>query len=67
MIQREPPPLVARVILGLFARPALMRPLLAASRLLRATGLPRLLARLPGRVGFGFGMLASTTSPNPTR
>jgi glycolate oxidase iron-sulfur subunit len=67
MVQREPPPLLARIILGLFARPALMRPLLAASRLLRATGLPRLLARLPGRVGFSFGMLASTTSPLPHR
>ena len=67
MVQREPPPLVARVILGLFARPALMRPLLAASRILRATRLPRLLARLPGRVGFAFGMLASTTSPLPRR
>jgi glycolate oxidase iron-sulfur subunit len=63
MVQREPPPLVARVILALFARPAVMRPLLAAARAFRATGLPRLLARLPGRVGFGFGMLASTISP----
>lgn len=63
MVQREPPPLVARIILSLFARPRLMRPLLAAARAFRATGLPRLLARLPGRVGFGFGMLASTTSP----
>ncbi|HEU6452485.1 MAG TPA: heterodisulfide reductase-related iron-sulfur binding cluster [Gemmatimonadaceae bacterium] len=67
MVQREPPPLVARVILALFARPAVMRPLLAAARVFRATGLPRLLARLPGRVGFGFGMLASTTSPLPRR
>jgi glycolate oxidase iron-sulfur subunit len=66
-VQREKPPLVARIILGLFARPALMRPILAASRLFRATGLPRLLARLPGRVGFGFGMLASTRSPLPPR
>lgn len=67
MVQREPPPLVARLILALFARPAVMRPLLAAARVFRATGLPRLLARLPGRVGFGFGMLASTTSPLPHR
>jgi len=65
MVQREKPPLVTRIILALFARPALLRPILAASRLLRATGLPRLLARLPGRVGFSFGMLASTTSPLP--
>jgi glycolate oxidase iron-sulfur subunit len=67
MVQREPPPLLARLVLALFARPVVMRPLLAASRVFRATGLPRLLARLPGRVGFAFGMLASTTSPLPRR
>lgn len=67
LVEREPPPMVARMILALFARPALLRPLLAAARLLRATGLPRLLARLPGRAGFGFGMLASTSSPIPRR
>lgn len=62
LVEREPPPLVARVILGLFSRPVLLRPLLAAARLLRATSIPRLLARIPGRIGFSLGMLASTSS-----
>jgi glycolate oxidase iron-sulfur subunit len=41
----------------------LLRPTLAVARLLRATGLPLLLARLPGRVGFGFAMLTATRAP----
>lgn len=65
--EQQSAPLVARLVLGLFSRPALLRPMLWAARLLRATGLPRLLARLPGRVGFAFGMLASTSSPLPHR
>ena len=65
--QQQPAPLIVRLMLGLFARPALLRPLLAAARLLRATGLPRLLARIPGRVGFGFAMLASSAPPLPRR
>jgi glycolate oxidase iron-sulfur subunit len=54
---------VAQVILGVFARPRLLAIALAASRLFRATGVPALLARLPGRLGFAFAMLASTRSP----
>jgi glycolate oxidase iron-sulfur subunit len=59
--ERHRPPLVARVILAVFARPALLRLALTGARLLRATGLPRLLGRkLPGRPGFAMAMLAST-------
>ena len=50
-------PWVARAILAVFAHPALLRPALALSRLLRATRIPRRLARLPGPLGFAFGML----------
>jgi glycolate oxidase iron-sulfur subunit len=60
MAEARPAPLVARVILAVFARPALLRPALLGARLLRATGLPALLARLPGRIGFAMAMLAST-------
>ncbi|HEU4628241.1 MAG TPA: heterodisulfide reductase-related iron-sulfur binding cluster [Gemmatimonadaceae bacterium] len=56
----RPAPLLARLILAVFARPALLRPALLGARLLRATGLPALLARLPGRLGFAMAMLAST-------
>jgi glycolate oxidase iron-sulfur subunit len=47
-----------------FARPRLLALALAASRALRATGLPKLLGRaLGGRAGFSLAMLASTASP----
>jgi len=57
----RPIPFVARVILWLFARPALLSAALTLSRIFRATGLPSLLARLGGRIGFACAMLASTT------
>jgi glycolate oxidase iron-sulfur subunit len=57
------PPLRARLILGLFARRGPMRVATTLARALRATGLPRLLARLPGDIGFAFAMLASSASP----
>lgn len=63
LAERRPAPLIARLILWIFARPALLRPMLASARALRATGLPKLLARLPGRAGFGFAMLAATRTP----
>jgi glycolate oxidase iron-sulfur subunit len=53
-------PLVARVVLGVFRREWLLRPALVGARILRATGVSSLLARLPGRIGFAMAMLAST-------
>ncbi|HET8622511.1 MAG TPA: (Fe-S)-binding protein [Gemmatimonadales bacterium] len=52
-------PLVARVLLGVFAREAAWRPLFTLARGLRATGIPRALAGA-GRLGFGMGMLAAS-------
>ena len=60
------PPLRARVILALFAHRGLMRLAVAGARLLRATQLPKLLARVPGDLGFAFAMLASSESPLPS-
>jgi glycolate oxidase iron-sulfur subunit len=54
---------LTRLVLAVFARPAVLRTVLAAARLLRATRLARLLARLPGRFGFSNAMLASTERP----
>lgn len=55
-------PLVARIVLGVFRQHAVLHTLLAGARVFRATGLPRLLARiLPERLAFPFAMLASTT------
>ena len=53
-------PLVARLILFVFARPALLAISMWKARIVRATGIPALLSRLPGRAGFGMAMLAST-------
>lgn len=61
----EKPPLRARLILALFAHRTLMRIAVTGARLLRTTGLPRLLSRLPGDLGFAFAMLASSESPLP--
>ena len=54
------PPLIARVILRVFASPLLLRTALYGGRLLRALGLPPLLAGVPGRLGAGMAMLSST-------
>ena len=61
LIARRPLPPVARAILAVFARPGLLRTAMLGARLLRATRLPRLLARLRGRVGFAMAMLDATT------
>ncbi|HEX5831403.1 MAG TPA: heterodisulfide reductase-related iron-sulfur binding cluster, partial [Gemmatimonadaceae bacterium] len=67
LAQSRPAPAVARLILLVFARPRLLALALLGARLFRATGLPALLARLPGRPGFAMAMLASTRRPLPAR
>ena len=57
---RRPLPRVARVILATFEKPALLRLAMLGGRVLRATGVARLLSRLPGRAGFAMAMLSST-------
>ena len=64
----RPIPPLARLILAVFARPRLLAAALLGSRLLRATRLPALLARVVGgRLGFGLAMLASTEPAVPRR
>jgi glycolate oxidase iron-sulfur subunit len=53
-------PLVARLILWVFARPTSLTIAMTLSRLLRATRIPALLSKLNGRLGFAMAMLAST-------
>jgi glycolate oxidase iron-sulfur subunit len=50
---------LAAVVLAVFRREWLWRPLFTLGRVLRATRIPRLLAG-GGRLGFGMGMLATT-------
>ena len=62
MAPRRGRPLVARLILAVFRHQPLLRMALWGARLVRATRLPHLLARLlPRRLAFPFAMLASTT------
>ena len=56
----RPLPLVARTILFVFARPLVLSIVMFGARMLRATGIPALLAGAPGRFGFAMAMLAST-------
>ena len=60
MAEYRPLPMIARMLLFVFERPALLAIVLTAARVLRATRLSALLARLPGRIGFSMAMLAST-------
>ncbi|MBA3891624.1 MAG: 4Fe-4S dicluster domain-containing protein [Gemmatimonadaceae bacterium] len=59
----RPAPLLARLGLKSFAFPRLLAAAMWMSRLLRATGLPRVLARMPGRMGFANAMLAGSATP----
>jgi glycolate oxidase iron-sulfur subunit len=68
LAESQRPPLLARVVLAVFARSWLLRPALLGARVLRATGLPRRLARhLPSRLAFPAAMLASSAPAGRTR
>lgn len=60
LAERRPIPFVARVILSVFERPRLLAFAMWGGRVLRAVGVAKLLAKLPGRPGFAMAMLAST-------
>ena len=60
LAEHRPIPFVARAILSVVERPRLLAAAMAAGRVLRALGIARLLAKLPGRPGFAMAMLAST-------
>ena len=64
---QRPNPFIVRLILFAFARPALLSVAMFGGRLARALRLSRLLAHLPGRIGFAMAMLESTRSPLPHR
>jgi glycolate oxidase iron-sulfur subunit len=64
LTERHPLPLAARLLLGVFSRPWLMRAAMAAGRFARATRIAALLGRvLPRRFAFALDMLESTRSP----
>ena len=60
---KQPNAPIARAILFVFARPALLSLAMLGGRVARAMRLSSLLARLPGRLGFALAMLESTRAP----
>ena len=60
---RHPLPLVARLLLGVFARPTIMRLAMALGRLARSLRLDALARILPGRFAFPLQMLGATRVP----
>src|SRR4051812_1368718 len=58
LAEHRPIPLIARMILSAFERPLLLRAAMFGGRVARATGVARLLAKLPGRLGFAMAMLS---------
>ncbi|MEP6550845.1 MAG: 4Fe-4S dicluster domain-containing protein, partial [Gemmatimonadales bacterium] len=60
LVEYRPIPVVARLILFVFARNWLLRPAMFLSRLLAATPIPTLFSGIKGRLGFAMAMLAST-------
>ncbi|HEY8311152.1 MAG TPA: heterodisulfide reductase-related iron-sulfur binding cluster [Gemmatimonadaceae bacterium] len=59
----QAPTVASRLLLRVFAIRPLMRLSMALARLLAATPIPTLMMKLPGRIGFGMAMLASTEFP----
>ncbi len=59
----RPNPLIVRGILFAFARRPLLRLAMLGGRIARALRISRLLARVPGRLGFAMAMLESTRTP----
>ncbi len=62
LARERPLSVLPRLVLRVFATRALSFPAMLVARLLRATGIASLFARVPGRMGFAFAMLATSRS-----
>ena len=60
LARSQPIPRIARTILAVFSRRSLLSFAMFGGRVMRATGIARLMSRLPGRAGFAMAMLSST-------
>ena len=63
LTREKPNPLIARLILLVFARSALTRLAMFGGRVARRLRISTLLSRAPGRLGFAMAMLESTRAP----
>lgn len=66
LAEHRPIPIIARAILAVFERPWALALAMAGGRVMRATGIARLFAWLPGRAGFAIAMLRSTSRSGAT-
>jgi glycolate oxidase iron-sulfur subunit len=65
MAEARPLPMLARLVLGVFASRGMLRAVLFAARVVRGLGLAHLAVRLlPSRLAFPAAMLASTARPS---
>jgi glycolate oxidase iron-sulfur subunit len=60
---KQPNAPIARLVLFVFARPALLSLAMLGGRLARTLRLSALLSRVPGRLGFAMAMLEATRAP----
>jgi glycolate oxidase iron-sulfur subunit len=60
LARHRPIPRIARTVLAVFSRRSLLALAMFGGRVMRATGISRLMSRLPGRLGFSMAMLSST-------
>ncbi len=60
LARSRPIPRIARAILAVFSRRSLLSLAMFGGRVMRATGIARLMSGLPGRIGFAMAMLTST-------
>jgi glycolate oxidase iron-sulfur subunit len=67
LTRTKPNPPIARLILFVFARRALLSLAMLAGRITRATRLSWVLSRIPGRLGFAMSMLESTRPAVPRK
>jgi glycolate oxidase iron-sulfur subunit len=67
LAEHRPIPGIARAILAVFSRGSLLSFAMFGGRVMRATGLARLMSRLPGRIGFAMAMLTSTDRASKAR
>ena len=63
LTREKPNPIIARLILLVFARQALTSLAMLGGRVARALRISKLLSRMPGRLGFAMAMLESTRAP----
>jgi glycolate oxidase iron-sulfur subunit len=67
LAEAKPLPFITRLVLFVFARPMLSKLAMAGARLVRDSGIARLLARIPGRLGIAMATVEATRRESAPR